>query len=691
MGKKARKAVKTEHAHKVWLAAKYEKFLPALIVALGIIAYHNSLHGPFIFDDRYHIVENARIRHLWPPWPLIADTSRPVIYLSLALNYALGGLNPLSYHIFNAVVHVLAALVLYGILRRTFLTAPLERQWGTAAALLSAIIASIWVVHPLQTESVTYTIQRGESMMGLFYLLTLYCAIRSYAPSGGMWWKAAAVASCALGMGCKGVMATAPIIVLLYDRVFLSKSWVDLARRRWGLYAALAMAWALYPLMLASAPPAEWKESAGFGYLGVTPLRYAMTQPEVILHYLRLAVWPGPLCFDYGWPPAHSFDDALPSLILVGGLLAATIWAWRRNPPLGFLGAWFFIILIPTSSFIPIADLAVEHRMYLSLAAVATLAVVGASLLVRGRRLGGVAAVLVVVILAALTIRRNTDYSSELAIEADTASQSPHNPRAQYDLGVALEHTGNLTDAIAHYELALQDNPDYVDALTNLGYLLSVSGRPGDAVEPLQHALRIKPGLAEAHNNLGHALVQEGKVQEAVREFEQAIHLKPDFWPAHNNLAIVFAQEGNLPEAIGQWQEAARINPDSADPQDNLAYALSQQGKIREAIPHYEQALRIKPDDFRARINFAGLLATAPLTQGGDPARAVELAEGACGSHRDAGCLETLAVAYSAANRVGDAIRVDQDALDLARSSGQTDLARRIEASLARYQGQGKR
>jgi protein O-mannosyl-transferase len=528
----------------------------------------------------------------------------------------------------------------------------------------------------------------------LFYLLTLYCALRSDGSSNGIWWKAAAAASCALGMGCKGVMATAPILVLLYDRAFLSKSWAEVGRRRWGFYALLAATWTLYPLLLSNAP-AEWKDSAGFGYLGVTPLEYAMTQPAVILHYLRLAFWPDPLCLDYGWRPAQSIGEALPGIIIVGCLLAATIWAWRRNPPLGFLGAWFFIILIPTSSFIPIADLAVEHRMYLSLAAVAAVGVIG--VVVLGRRqfktapkmLGWVAGVLAVVTLAGLTIRRNSDYASDLSIQADTASKSPHNPRAQYDLGVALEHAGNFSDAIVHYDLALQENPDYVDALTNLGHLLSIGGRPGDAISPLRHALRIKPGLAEAHNNLGHALVQQGKVQEAVSEWEEAIRLKPDFADPHNNLGIVRAQEGKFPEAIAQWKEAIQLDPDLVDAYNNLAYELSQQGQTREAITRYEQALRIKPGYYQAQINFARLLATAPAAQGGDPARAVTLAEASCASQREAGCLDTLAIAYAAAGRFGDAVAADQNALELARSGGQADFAREIQARLDQYR-QGK-
>ena len=389
--------------------AQLDKFYPAFIIMAGVIAYYNSLRAPFIFDDRYHIVENARIRELWPLGQLLFHTSRPVVILSLAVNYALGGLNPLGYHIFNLGVHILAALVLYGIVRRTLVSLVQGPQW------LAALIALIWVVHPIQTESVTYTIQRGESLMGLFYLLTLYCVIRIAGSANGVWWKAAAVGSCLLGMGTKGgVMLTAPVVILLYDRVFISRSWSELARERWGLYASLAATWLSYPLMLAAAPE-EWKESAGFGYAGASSLQYALSQPKVTLHYLRLAVWPDQLCLDLGWPVARGAGEILPYLVVLGGLAAATLMAWRKRPALAFLGAWFFIILIPTSSFVPIADVAVEHRMYLPLAAVVSLAVIGSFLLVRSdsfRRFGWIAGGLVVVILMVVTIQRNGDYAS---------------------------------------------------------------------------------------------------------------------------------------------------------------------------------------------------------------------------------------------------------------------------------------
>ncbi len=443
---------------------KAQKLIPLILAAAGMLAYFNCLNAPFIFDDRWHIVENEHIRHLWPPWDILAHSSRPVLHLSLALNYALGGLNPWGYHLLSIIIHILAALALYGVVRRTLLSQPLRSRWGASSTWLAAVIAVIWMLHPLQTGAVTYTVQRGESLMGLFYLLTLYCVIRGSESARGMGWHAAAIVSCVLGMASKEVIVTAPVVVLLYDRVFLAKTWREVLQRRWGLYAGLAATWLLVPVLMArgqleGGSLSDWAPSAGFSYKGITPIEYGLTQAGVVLHYLRLAVWPDRLCLDYGWgigwPLALSVGEVLPQLIVVLGLLAAVMWAWFRHPVVGFLGAWFFIILSPTSSVVPIADVVFEHRMYLSLAAVIVPAVLGAYSLGKhlwGRQPGrfrafawGVSGA-VVLVLTGLTARRNYDYRSEQAIWGDTAQKCPGNPRAHYNYGVTLEHAGDLPE-----------------------------------------------------------------------------------------------------------------------------------------------------------------------------------------------------------------------------------------------------
>ena len=246
--------------------------------------------------------------------PAATGTRRPLVCLTLALNYALGGLEPWSYHVVNLAIHACAALVLFGIVRRTLQGPRLRERFGTPANGLAAAIAILWAVHPMQTESVTYVIQRMESLMGLFLLLTLYCVIRGHDSPRRLWWFAGAVACCALGMATKEGMATAPIIVLLYDRVFLADSWADLSHKRSRLYIGLAATWLiLISLIVVN----KARGGTLLGFPAVSWWRYAQNQFGATAHYFRLAFWPDRLCIDYGWQ-----ISTLPrSWIAVGAML----------------------------------------------------------------------------------------------------------------------------------------------------------------------------------------------------------------------------------------------------------------------------------------------------------------------------------------------------------------------------------
>ena len=558
--------------------------MPWLVIAAGLLAYCNSFSGPFIFDDPYSILENPTIRHLWPIWqPLspphdngITVAGRPLVNYSLAVNYALGGTEVQGYHIVNLIIHVLAGLTLLGVVRRTLLQPKMRERFGAAANELALAAAVLWTVHPLQTESVTYVVQRAESIMGLFYLLTLYCLIRAAESPLPRWWYTLCVTACALGMASKEVMASAPLMVLLYDRTFVSGSFREAWQQRSKLYLKLAGTWLLLGYLVFFTGSFN-NAVINARMRGIGRWTYLLTEPAVMLHYLRLSVWPHPLCFDYyGWPLAGSWPGILLPALVIAILLGIIVWACKKNSAWGFLGAWFFLILAPSSSFMPTDSPAYEHRMYLSLAAVVVAAVIGIYALA-GRRTVMITLALAIG-LGVLTWRRNQDYRTELAIWSDAAANRPMNPRAHTYLGKALLDAGNVPDAIGQ----------------------------------LDEAIRLTPDYAEPHYYLGNAFLASGKMADAVGQWEQAVRFKPDHAEARNNLAAALAQAGKLPEAIEQFKEVVRITPDDAEAHYNLALALQQTGRIEDAIAQYKQALQIRPDYPDAQNNLLQLLAKQP-------------------------------------------------------------------------------
>jgi len=253
-------------AHRSQTPALAGWLLPLLLIGAGVAAYHNSFGGLFFLDDKLRILNNPEIRQLWPPWTVMAHSSRPLVQLSLAINYALGALDVWGYHAFNLGVHLLAGLTLFGVVRRMLESSRLRPRYGRAAPWLAGSVAVVWTVHPLQTESVTYIIQRAESLMGLFLLLTLYCGIRGACSPHPRVWYLAAIVACGLGMGCKEVMVAAPLVMLLYDRVFLAGSFTEILRRRWMFCIGLAATWLVNRL------PFAWRNRS-MGVRGIGELR----------------------------------------------------------------------------------------------------------------------------------------------------------------------------------------------------------------------------------------------------------------------------------------------------------------------------------------------------------------------------------------------------------------------------------
>ena len=599
--------------------------LAATVIICGVLAaYHNSFGGALVFDDEPAILDNPTIRHLWPPWKAWlppADrtiTGRPLANFTLALNYAVSGTNVWSYHAFNVLVHVLAGLALFGVVRRTLrsercrsllagdfaFSSRASSLLQGDAELLALVVALLWCLHPLQVEAVTYVIQRVESLMALFFLLVFYFFLRSIESSRPRLWQGGAVAACLFGAATKEVIAVAPVLLLFYDRTFVAGSFREAWRQRRGLYLALSTTWLLLAGLVASA---GWNRNGTSGFdVGITPGAYWLTQFEAVARYLWLSVWPHPLVFEYGTFWVHDPGDVAAYALLVVLLAAATLWALWRRPVLGFLGAWFFAILAPTSVMPGRIQMIVEHRMYLPLAAVIALAV-GGSVAHLGR--SSLAAFLALAVAAGwLTERRNEVYRTSASLWFDTVAKRPNNARAYNCLGVVLFDADRIPEAIRNYETALRLKPDYPEAHNNLGYALTKAGRIPEAIAELGVALRMEPDYAKAHTNLGNALLAAGRIPEAIKHYEAAQRNAPDDPKPHYNLGNALLASGRIPAAIEQYEISLRIKPEDAEAHFNLGNALFQAGRVPAAIEHYEAAERIRPDFAEAHSNHGNAL-----------------------------------------------------------------------------------
>ena len=577
-----------------------------LLILATLAAYHNCLTAPFVFDDASAIVKNATIRHLWPlggaltpPTEAGGVCGRPLVNLTLAINYALSGTDTWSYHSLNLAIHILAGLALFGIARRTFLQPPLHARFGAVAQPLALVVAGLWTLHPLQTESVTFVVQRNESLMGLLFLLTLYAFIRGTKKSGASAWLILSVFTCLLGMASKEVMVSAPLIVLLYDRTFTAGTFRAAWQRRRKFYAALSATWLILGwLMLGSH---QRGGTVGFG-LGVTSWHYALTQCQAILHYLRLSFWPHPLVVDYGTDVVTNLADILPQGLLLLALVTGTLFALWRRPVLGFAGMCFFAILAPSSSVVPLATQTMaEHRMYLPLAAAVALVVTGIHAWL-GRKSWAIFVALAIGA-AMLTEQRNEDYRDAVRLWSTTVASCPNNARAHFNLGFSLLQAHRLAEAKTEFAAALKIRPDYSDAHNNLGNVLWAEGHVAEAAPHYQEALRLNPTSAEAHNNAGNVQLMAGRTAEAIAHYETALRLDADYAEARNNLGYALLLRGDATGAAAQFEAVLRLKPDSAEAHNNLGEARLQLGQRAEAAQQFVRALELKPDYPKARRN----------------------------------------------------------------------------------------
>jgi len=531
-----------------------------LIAAAGLAAYANTFEAPFVFDG-LQLEKQLRVLS-WNPADWFGTNPRPVGYFTFHLQHTLHGRWLPGFHAVNIAIHVVASLALFGAVFVTCGGSRMPAAIQRDAAAIALVAALLFELHPIQTQAVTYLYQRFESLMGMFFLLAVFCFALAVRDGGEGWqrvgWFLASWAAVILSIGSKEVGAMAPLVLLWYDRVFASTSWRDLWTRRWWFYLPFLAVFAAGGIYLY----VQREHYAAGGILDpekMSPLTYALTQPEVICRYLRLTLWPSGQCLDWAWPPADTPERIVPPLAIILVLLGGTAWSAIRLPAVGFLLGSFFIILAPTSSFAPIIDLSFEHRMYLPLAPLAVLGVLGgrAGLQQLSARLAlaprvahtivTAAALAVSIALGVTTFLRNEVYGSGVTLWSDVIAKVPGNARAYAGLAWHVEQEmGDVRTAIRLNEQALRIDPFIATAHRGLAILLAASDRR-QAIHHAREAVRIERN-ADNLNNLG-IVIAEMAPKEAEDCFQEALSLDDRFEAARLNLENLLATPRERAEA----------------------------------------------------------------------------------------------------------------------------------------------
>jgi len=573
----------------------------AALVAAGVVSYFNALNGPFIFDDVGAVVQNSSIRQLSTAGPLSppANTSvagRPLVNLSFALNYAAVGLDPFGYHIFNLALHLTCGVLFFIIVRKTL---ELIRAGETDAEWVAFGSALLWIVHPLNSEAVDYVTQRTELMMAACYLSALYAAIRAFGSQSSVWTWIATL-SCIAGVACKETIVTAPIAIAFYDRAYLFESYASAFRVRGRLYLALCSSWVLAALLLIRGGQSA---AGGFTSTRWSVASYVLHQPGMILHYLWLAVWPRALTLYYGWTLPTSFAQNAAAIGVVALIVAGIAALWFYNRRLAYPAVWVFVTLAPTSSVIPIAtEVGAERRMYLPLAGIVTLVVLGVRGVARrsappGRsvRWANLALMVLAAVLCARTVNRNRDFASALVMARSVLASWP-TANAHYLVGTELAAAGERREAIAELRRA---TADYPPAHFDLGRVLVESGESDEGVTELQRFIEQEPdalAARAAEGLIGDALASRQAFADAIPHYRRYLEAYPNDIAGWTGLGVALAASGQASAATEAFRSVARLNPGDAHAEINLARSMIDAGDLEGAAVIVQQQIAAHPD-----------------------------------------------------------------------------------------------
>ena len=553
-----------------------------LCLALFVfLIYSNTLESPFVFDDPHVIQDNPYIRLTNLTYKELKSaafdgpsSNRPVVKLSFALNYYFHEDKVLGYHLVNILIHIMTGILLYLFAKMTLSILSL-RSGVTSSKWIPFFSALLWLVHPIQTQSVTYMVQRMNSMAAMFYVLSmlLYGKARLRKDSRKRWVLfSGCIISGLFALGSKENSATLPFFIFLYEWYFfqdLNSTW--LKNRILPCLGILLIVVSITFIYLGADPVR--KILADYKTYPFTLSEHVLTEFRVVVYYISLLILPHPsrLNLDYDFTISHSLLDpptTMVSLLFVVGLIGLSFNTAKKRRLLSFAILWFLGNLLIESSVIGL-DLIFEHRNYLPSMFVALMTVTLFYERIRPKWLGVGILYAGIILFSIWSYERNGVWRDDMTLWADCAKKSPKKARPQTNLGVAFYQRGKTNEAMTRYYEALRIDPNYIDA----------------------------------HNNLGIILRRQGRLEEAMDHFSAVLSQDSEYREAHNNLANTLSGLGRLDEAIDHYVEAIRIDPHDAIAHYNLANTLGRQGKYKEAKINYEAALRIRPDFPEARKN----------------------------------------------------------------------------------------
>jgi len=591
-------------------------FLPVLVLSI----YSHTLQGSFVFDDRPNIQTNFYIRLTELTLESITRagfksyaSNRPVTNISFALNYYYLQYNVAGYHIVNILIHITNGILLYLFVKATLHT-PVLRSTEATPIGIAFSTALLWLVHPIQTQAVTYIVQRATSLATMFYLLSLvlYAHARLVEDKRKKWpLFVGCILAGLLALGSKEIAVTLPCFIWLYEWYFFQDLRLNWFRRPsvYCLGGLVLIGLVVFVYVVTNA----WEHiTLPYEQRDFTWIERVLTELRVVVFYIKLLIFPHPsqLNLDHDMPLSRSLLDPVTTLLSAGvitGLLGLALYLAPKQRLISFCLLWFFGNLALESSVIAL-EIVFEHRLYLPSMLLSLLAVTLASRYIKPAWLKAAGLGIVVLLCSMWTYERNSVWADELTLWRDCVEKSPKKARPHNNLGNALLRQGRLEEALDQYAETLRLDPGFAEAHNNLGDALVNQGRVEEALAHYAEALRIDPKLTEVHNRLGHALLHLGRVEEALRQYTRASRAHPNSAQTHNNLGNVLLHQGRVEEALAQYAKALQIDPHSAEIHTNLGLAWLQQGRLEEALHHCAEALRIHPHSAAAHNNLGLVL-----------------------------------------------------------------------------------